>query len=574
MSVVVEYTPKAYPHQWLPADIEFPTWERIEPWYRELLDRPIDSPEALERWLRDLGELNAAVSQEGVRRYIAMTCQTDDPDREAAHLAFIRDIEPQLKPIQNALRSRYLDSPHRSALNRHAYFLYDRAQENRRALFREANIPRETELAELEQRYQKIMGAMTVTFEGKEYTPAQMAPFLEETDRTRRQNAWELVSARRLQDKDPLDDLFDRMLALRVAIAAEADFADYTTYAYRARERFDYGVEDAIRFQEGIERSVVPLARELLDKRRQALKVESLRPWDLSVDPQGRPPLRPFQDSERLAEGVQSIFSAIDPELGGQFAFLRARGLLDLANRKGKAPGGYQTTLEDDRLPFIFMNAVGIDGDLRTLLHEGGHAFHSLASRDLDFAPYRDSPIEFCEVASMSMELLGARDLEVFYQEADAHRSCRQLLEGIILILPWIATVDAFQHWIYAHPEHSRDERRAAWNSLLDRFGGGVDWSGYEEARSHSWHRQLHIFLYPFYYIEYGIAQLGALQIWRRAQTDRAGAVAAYRRALALGGSKPLPELFAAAGLRFDFSDETLGPLIQAVQAELERLGD
>jgi oligoendopeptidase F len=302
------------------------------------------------------------------------------------------------------------------------------------------------------------------------------------------------------------------------------------------------------------------------------LRLDALRPWDLSVDPFGRSPLKPFATADELSEKGLSVFRDVDSELASQFDYLRGHGLLDLANRKGKAPGGYQTTLEDDRLPFIFMNAVGIDGDLRTLLHEGGHAFHSLACRGEPLAAYRDAPIEFCEVASMSMELLGARSLDMFYNQADADRSYRQLLEGIVLILPWIATVDAFQHWIYTRPDHTREERRAAWNGLLDRFGGRVDWSGHEEARSNSWHRQLHIFLYPFYYIEYGIAQLGALQVWRNAKSDRAGAIAAYRRGLALGGSRPLPELFSAAGILFDFTETTLRPLIDSVRSELDRL--
>jgi oligoendopeptidase F len=568
-----EYTPAVYPRRWLPEDLEFSTWDQIEPWYRRLLDRPIGSPAELETWLEDAGELGAAVAQEGAERYIAMTCQTDDPQREAAHLAFVRDIEPNLKPLQNEIRARYLDSPHRAGLARERYRVFDRVQENRRVLYREANIARETELAELGQQYQKMIGAMTVMFQGQERTPAQMAPYLEESDRMLRQTAWELVAQRRLADKDALDDLFDRMIALRGAIAQEAGFPSFVEYAFCDRERFDYGIAETKRFHEAIERIVVPLCRQLQEERRRTLAVETLRPWDLTVDPLSRPPLRPFHDVEQLAEGAEAIFAHVDPELGQQFAYLRRRGLLDLANRKGKAPGGYQTTLEDDRLPFIFMNAVGLDGDVRTLLHEGGHAFHALASRGERLAAYRDSPIEFCEVASMTMELLGARDLERFYTVEDARRSYRQLLEGIVLILPWIATVDAFQHWIYSHAGHTRDDRRRAWTELVERYGGIVDWSGHDEARAHAWHRQLHIFLYPFYYIEYGIAQLGALQIWQRWLSDRAAAVAAYRRALGMGGARPLPELFAAAGARFEFQAKTLVPLMDAVASELVRIG-
>ena len=413
---------------------------------------------------------------------------------------------------------------------------------------------------------------MTVEFQGQERTLAQLAPFLEQTDRAVRQEAWELAANRRLVDRDLLDDLFDKMKALRVEVAREAGFDDYVAYAFRNRERFDYTPADSIRFHEAVEKAVVPLARAIQKEQRKNLGVPSLRPWDLSVDSLGRPPLKPFDDVARLAEGAEAIFREVDPELGAQFGYLREHGLLDLANRKGKAPGGYQTTYEADRLPFIFMNAVGVDSDVRTLLHEGGHAFHTLASRAEPLAAYRESPLEFCEVASMSMELLGAKGADPFYDKPQAERSYRKLLEGIVTILPWIATVDAFQHWLYTHPDHSRDDRRTAWRGLIERFGGEVDWSGYEDARDHSWHRQLHIFLYPFYYIEYGVAQLGALQIWKRSLTDRPGAVSSYRSALALGGSKPLPQLFEAAGARFGFDEELIAPLMAAIGDELSHL--
>jgi oligoendopeptidase F len=571
-STTTEYSPETFARRWLPADALLTSWDEVEPWYAKLLERPIASPSELEAWLLDVGELNSAVAQVKNLRYIAMTCQTDDPARDAAYLEWVREVEPRLKPFQNALREKYLDNPHRAGLPADRYEVFDRLMANQRELYREANIPRETELDELQQQYQKLRGAMTVEFQGQERTLEQMAPFLEETDRSLRQQAWELVARRRLADREALDDLFDRMVALRVAVAHEAGFASYTDYAYRARERFDYGVEEVARFRDAIEEVVVPLAIDIQRRRQQALGVDTLRPWDLSVDPLGRPPLRPFRDPGEFADGTRRIFDRVDPALGAEFGFLQGRGLLDLANRKGKAPGGYQTTLEEDRLPFIFMNAVGVDDDLRTLLHEGGHAFHALAARNEPLAAYREAPIEFCEVASMSMELLGGRDVDVFYSPDDAQRSYRQLLEGIVLIFPWIATVDAFQHEIYAHPEGDRHGRRAAWTGLLDRFGGIVDWSGYEEARASNWHRQLHIFLYPFYYIEYGIAQLGALGIWNRARQDRPGAIGAYRRALALGGSRPLPELFQAAGLRFAFDADTLRPLMDAVRDELGRI--
>ncbi len=568
------YEPVTFPRKWLPAETSLETWADIEPWYRKLEAWPIGSGADLSAWLAAKDELDAAVAQVGNKRYVAMTLKTDDPAREEAHLAFVREIEPHLKPIAQALRNKYLDCPYRKDLPAERFRLMDRALENRKALYREANIARETRVNELTQQYQKLVGAMTVPWRGTERTPAQMAPILEEPDRASRTEAWLLVALRRLRDKDRMDDLFDELHTLRVEIAREAGFASFTDYSYRNRERFDYGVKEAEAFQNAVAECVVPLTRTIQESRRKRLGIETLRPWDLAVDPLNRPPLRPFKEEAELSQGVEKILDSVDGELADQFRYMMRARLLDLTNRKGKAPGGYQTTFEEDRVPFIFMNAVGLDGDLRTLLHECGHAFHALASRANDPAAYRESPMEFCEVASMSMELLGAKQLEAFYDQADTMRSYRQLLEGIVLILPWIAQVDAFQHAIYAHEEPSRERRREDWKALTARFGADVDWSGLEEIRDHAWHRQLHIFLYPFYYIEYGIAQLGALQVWRAYRGTPAEAVAAYKRALALGGSRTLPELFEAAGAKFDFSEKTIRPLMDLIGEELSKLPD
>jgi oligoendopeptidase F len=337
--------------------------------------------------------------------------------------------------------------------------------------------------------------------------------------------------------------------------------------------RFDYGPADCFAFHEAVEKHVVPLLNEIHARRRAEMKVERLRPWDLAADPRGRAPLRPFATPEELVAGVERIFNRVDPALGRQFAEIAGLGLLDLASRKGKAPGGYQAQLEEVRKPFIFMNAVGVDQDVWTLLHEGGHAFHSFAAADEPLKDYRHAPLEFCEVASMGMELLAAPHVGEFYSDEDRARSIREHLEDAITLLPWIATVDAFQHWVYAHPQQTREERRAAWLAVYRRFRGKVtDWSGLEDEEATVWHRQSHIFTVPFYYIEYGIAQLGALGLWVRAKKDLASALAGYRKALALGGSRPIPELFAAAGLTFDLSERTVAPLARAVAEELAGL--
>ncbi|MBI3975739.1 MAG: M3 family oligoendopeptidase [Armatimonadetes bacterium] len=563
---------KVFPRRFVPATADMGRREEIEAIGRELADRTPDSPQALERWLEDRSEVASCIWEERNRRYIAMTSQTDDPERERAYLAFVQEVEPNVKMLFHRLDEAYLRNPRRPALPE-GYRLFDRRVENRVALYREENIPLQVKEAELETQFQKVSGAMTVTYRGEERTLQQMAKYLEEPDRATRQEAWELVARRRLQDRDTMEDLFDRLRALRLQIAANAGVASYRDYIFRSYERFDYGPEDCTRFHDAVEAHVVPLAERLNRERASLLGVDPLRPWDAEVDPLNRPPLRPFSQTAELLDHTEAIFGRVDPELGEQFAFMREQGLLDLESRKGKAPGGYQADLNERRWPFIFMNAVGLDRDIRTLLHEGGHAFNSIAAREEPIVEYRHPPMEFAEVASMGMELLSAPHLGAFYPDpADYRRAYRERLEMIVRIFPWIATVDAFQHWLYEHPAHTREERRRAWVDTYGRFHRGLDWSGYDQELAYMWHRQLHIFLHPFYYIEYGIAQLGALQVWLRSRTDYPDAVARYRGALALGGRQPLPELFAAAGARFAFDATTVGPLADALTEELAKM--
>lgn len=566
---------RAFPRQFVPAGATMGDWAQIEPLFKQLQARPISSAEELEQWLFDCSELSAAIGEERSRRYIAMTTQTDDPVRETAYQQFIEDIDPKVKPYWHALEVVYLTGPYRRLLPMDHYGVMDRIVENNVALFRDANIPLETQDALLRKDYQKVTGAMTIAYQGEELTLQQAAKFLEEPDRKVRQELWDLVTARRLQDKEALEDLYDKMVALRTQIAANAGFTNYRDYAFKRRRRFDYTPQDCFQFHEGVERAAVPLCRTILEKRRRALGVDTLRPWDTLVDPRHRPPLRPFSNTDELVTGIEEIFRKVDPALGDQFHFMWAEKLLDLDSRKGKAPGGYQDTLHEKRWPFIFGNAVGRDDDIRLMLHEGGHAFHTLAAREHPLIHYRSTPLEFAEVASMSMELLAARHLDVFYRSPeDFKRSYRTTLEDAVTILPWIATIDAFQHWVYTHPAHTRDERRKAWAQIFRRFNPVVDWTGYEEAQAFLWHRQLHLFLSPLYYIEYGIAETGALQIWVRSLGNHREAVERYWQALSLGGSKPLPKLFEAAGANFRFDYETLAPLMDAVAEELARIGD
>ncbi len=562
------------PPTFLPAVLDAADPTQLEPLFRNLIERPIGSGADLEQWLQDASDLEERIDEEGSRRYIDSTCHTDDPEIERAYLHFVEEVEPKIKPLAFELRRRFIASPHRSELTGRRYDMLSRSWRNEVELYRKENIPLETREAKLFADYGKITGAMTVDWHGEQRTLQQMVKLLEEPDREVRQEAWKLTTQRRAVDTERLDALFTELLTLRQSVAANAGFDEYRSYAFRYRERFDYTPEDCLRFGDSIAELCLPLVESLDRERRRLLGVKRLRPWDLAVDPEGRDPLRPFEEGEinTFVEKVGQVFDRISPVLGERFALLEPGRNLDLESRPGKRPGGYQASLERARQPFIFMNAVGTQRDVETLLHEGGHAFHYLDAANEPLLFLRHAPLEFCEVASMSMELLGTAALDVFYDETDALRARRKLLEGIVRFLPWMATIDGFQHWLYTHPEHNPSERREAWLSIEGRFASRiVDWTGWEASRAFRWHPQLHIFGMPFYYIEYGIAQLGALQVWLNHRRHPEGALARLRQAFALGGTQPLPKLFEIAGLQFDLSSRTLAPLLDAIEQELSR---
>ena len=562
------------PRQFVPSNINIGNWTTLEPLFKQLEEqiKTASSAEKLELFILNWEELSAAVSEEGSKRYIAMTCQTEDKDAEKAYLDFVEKIEPEEKKCNFLLAKKLIQHPNLKELKNQRYEVFIRDTALQVELFRSENVSLETKTAKLGQQYQKTIGGLTVQFEGKEQTLIQMSRHLEEPERKHRQKAWELVANRRLEEAEKIDVYINDLAEIRNQMSENAGFPNYRDFAHQRLGRFDYSPDDCISFQEAIEEEMVPLLRELQDERLQSLGINELKPWDTATDPKGRPPLKPFEKVSDLVARSQAIFNQVDGNLADWFQTMQDLGLLDLANRKGKAPGGYQCSLDESRLPFIFMNSVGVQRDVETLLHEAGHAFHAMASQNEPLHSYRHAPIEFCEVASMTMELLGSEFLEEFYNEEEARRARIAHLEGIVFVFPWIATVDAFQHWLYLNPNHSIEERDKAWSNLIDRFGGNVDWTNYESAKAKLWHKQLHIFLHPFYYIEYGIAQLGALQVWANSKNNSSKALADYKAALALGGSRPLPKLFEHCNIRFDLSRNTVAPMADLLRKELNTL--
>ena len=559
----------AAPRPYAPANLDATDFTALEPHYRELLARAVDGADGLEQLILDRSDLDALVAECTANLYIATTRNTQDKAAEGAYLAFVRDVDPRLKPLASALDRKIATSPHADALPRARYEVLLRALRVDIELFREENIPLETELAELDQRYNQIAGRMSVDFDGQVRTMPQMGRFLEENDRALRERAWRAINDRRLQDRDEIDAIFDRMVELRHRIALNAGFPNFRDFQHRRFKRFDYTPQDCIAMHAAIERHLVPMQRRLDEQRAAQLGVSPLRPWDLGVDAHGRGPLRPFETAQQLVDGCSRMFHAMGGGLGEMFDTMRAGDCLDLESRAGKAPGGYQYQRQHSRTPFIFMNAAGMHRDLVTMVHEAGHAFHSILSKDDPLVDYRNAPTEFAEVASMSMELLTLPYHHEFYGAEECRRALRERLERFPSVMTWIATIDAFQHWIYTNPGHGRAERTEAWRGLMRRFGNDVSWDGCEEARDAAWQRQLHLFGMPFYYIEYGIAETGAIQMWIQSRRDQRQALENYRRGLALGGSRPLPELFASAGLRLDLSADLMAELAREVDREL-----
>jgi oligoendopeptidase F len=555
-----------------------------------LRERPVTSGADLEKWLQDRSELEATCCEAEANLYIAMTCHTEDSSAQQAWTTYIETVPPKLKPAVFELDRRQAELSERFGLATQGggrYRVLTRDVKAEVEIFRPANVPIQTELALLDQKYQQTTGAMTVQFDGREQTLPMMGRYQESTDRSVRESAWRAVADRRLKDAEAIDAIYDQMVPLRDRMARNAGCADFVGYAFKSKRRFDYTPQDCKAFHNACQQAVVPFVRRLDARRREQLglgaRKEPLRPWDLAVDPKGRPALKPFQGGVELMSKSVRAFERLDPELAvllsgmgdGSNAAGSANGAcLDLDSRKGKAPGGYQSMRDRSRQPFIFMNAAGLQRDVETMVHEAGHAFHSFLSLHEPLLHYRNPPMEFAEVASMSMELLTTPYWGEFYgNDADRARAVRLQIEKCVSLLPWIATIDAFQHWVYTHPTHTRAERTAAWLEVEGRFGHDISWQGLEAARERLWHRQLHLFGAPFYYIEYGIAQLGAIQLWVRSlEEGERAAIESYKAALALGGSRPLPELFAAAGLRFDFGAAMVSRLLDRVEREIEKL--
>lgn len=557
----------------IPENFKADDKEQVSEYYQKLLreDVPQDAA-SLRNWILRWNELSTVLSEVGARRYVAMTSHTQDEKIAKAYMDFVQEIDPISEDYENKLERKLMAHPGITGLESE-FGIHFRDVRTSLSLFNPKNIPLSSEESTDIQDYQKITSTMSVLYKGETKTLQQMSALFTSKARNVREEAWKLVTARRLQDKERLDEAFDKLFKLRIQMAKNSGYSDFLEYIFKAKLRFDYTPKDCRTFHESIEKIILPRLGEIYRKKAKAMKLERLRPWDVKADALNRDPLKPFANGAELIEKTGMIFDRLSPKTSAWFRTLKEERLIDPDSRVGKAPGGYQIGFEESGKPFIFMNAAGTDGDIYTLLHESGHSFQQFAVADIPLTAYHEVPSEFAEVSSMSMELIGSTDLSPFYPDpADANRSRANELEDIVALFPWVASIDAFQHLLYSHPNHTAEDRKEMWLSVMDRFDAGVDYSGFDDARAYLWQKQLHLFEVPFYYIEYGIAQLGALQVWANFRKNPEKALDDLFAAEALGSSRPLPELFARAGIRFDFSAKTIEPLIRDVCDELEKL--
>lgn len=559
----------------LPQDFTVRNWEELKPFFETLTNAIFQSETDFEQWLLNLSELESVVSEDLAWRYIRTTCDTTNKELESAYLDFVTNIQPHIAPYEDLLNKKIASSPYASTLEKSSdYFIYFRGVKKAIEIFREENIPIYTELQSLAQQYGSINGLMTVTHDGKELTLQQASNFLKETDRELRKEIYEKIGSRRLQDKDQLNNLFTELIQRRHKVAVNAGFANFRDYMFASMGRFDYSVQDCYNFHQAIAQEVVPLNRKLQLERQEKLQLDKLKPYDLAVDPSGNKPLKPFSDGQELLEKSIECFNRLDHYFGACLTTMKTMGQLDLDSRIGKAPGGYNYPLAETGVPFIFMNAAGSLRDVETMVHEGGHAIHSFLTKDLPLNAFKNCPSEVAELASMSMELLSMDAWDVFFSdENELLRAKKEQLEGVIQTLPWIATIDKFQHWIYENPFHSLNERESKWIEISNEFDTGlVDTTGYEMFQAFSWQKQLHLYEVPFYYIEYGFAQLGAVGVWKNYCQNKEKSLTQYKEALALGYTKTIPEIYETAGVRFDFSAEYIQSLFSFVWQQLEKI--
>lgn len=562
------------PRSYLPANFKVTDWGTLEPYFKELLERPLNTKQDLEQWLKDVSELEAVIGEDAAWRQIRMTCDTENKELEQAFTFFVTEIQPKMQPYADKLNRKLVENDYTKTLEGDAYKVYLRNVKKSIELFREENIPLQSEIAVLAQQFGIINGKMSVEVEGREYTLQQAAKFLENPDRELREQVYRKIQERRLQDKDQLNALFTKLVHLRDKVGKNAGFANYRDYKFVDLGRFDYTKEDCFQFQQAVKTSVLPMVDFIYDRKRQKLGLESLRPWDTEAEPEGVKPLTPFATGEELVNKTIECFNRINPFFADCLTKMKEMGRLDLDSRKGKAPGGYNCPLPETGAPFIFMNAAGQMSDVTTMVHEGGHAVHSFLAHDLPLTAFKEYPMEIAEVASMTMELFSMDYWDVFFDnEEDLKRAKQHQLERVITIFPWIATIDKFQHWVYENPDHTLVQREENWRSILNEYTSiAMDVSGLEEYRKFSWQRQLHLYEVPFYYIEYGIAQLGAIGLWKQFKEDKQKAIDNYINALQLGGTKTLPQLYEAAGLKFSFSPEYISELMLFVQDEMEKV--
>jgi len=562
------------PSNFISKKIKINTWDDLKLYFDILINREILSQDDLITLITHYSELISVFEEGYAWSYINMSCHTDNKDYVNRYEKFASEIEPEFSKAANVITKKIVANPEFNQLDPARFGQLSKLFKRELDMFRDKNVPLNAELAKLSSQYDQVAGGLTASIDGEDLPMPIAGTRLLSSDRQVRKNAWLAIQESRFAKKEEFDVLYSKMVKLRHQVAINTGYDNFRDYQHDNLHRFDYTPEDALQFHNAVETCVKPLALSIYKNNciKLGLDLSDYRPWDGSGEPEGQAPLKPFDGAEQLIAKAIDIFSSINLDFGDNLKAMHKNNLFDLDSRKGKSPGGYNYPLEVTGMPFIFMNSAGTQQDVTTMMHEGGHAMHTFLCNDEPFVQYRETPMEMAETASMSMELMTSPYWDKFYNEEDHIRARREHLEGIITFFPWCATVDAMQHWVYLNPDHTVQERDNHFVNLTKRFGSYLNWDGYEQYQRNSWQRQGHIFGAPFYYIEYGIAQLGALQVYRNFVKDNESGLHGYIKGLKMGNSKPMPEVWENMGIKFDFSAETITNLMEFVKEELDKL--
>lgn len=557
-----------------PQDIKIDTWNDLKPYADILSGYEPSSVEDYGRWIENWFEFGLVVAEEYHWRYIRQSQNTADPDAKKRYNEYFSGIENQVTLLNNQLEKKALSSPYLYQFEAKGFDIIKRAWQSNNDLFVESNVELQSQSDIKANEYNAIRGPMVVILDNEALTLQQAATRLEWPQREKREEAWLATRNKMYESKDAFDAVMDSLIKIRHQIALNAGFENYRDYMFKKLQRFDYGTKEAFDYHEAVEKKVVPLLTKIYTKQKETLGLDKLRPWDTDCDPYNRQEIKAFDNTDEFIEKMEQSAHAIDPDFGRTISDMKKNNMFDVDSRPNKTSGAYNASMPISRTSFMSGNFTGVVHDLVTGVHEGGHAWHAYLMMDLSLTGNEGVPMEMAELASMSMELISHDQWHRFMpDEEECNRAKLKHYQDILYVMVLVAKMDSFQHALYENPAMTPAQRHEAFKKVEERYDTGcIDYSGLEHLRNAYWHNQRHLFGMPFYMLEYGFAQTGALGINKNYDENPDLALQQYKKALSSGYQIILPELYKTAGVEFDFGVNKLDELMAYLEPKIEGL--